>query len=74
VLGHRGRRLAHLGGQFVDRQLAADQRPQDPHPGAVGQHPEALDDQVDLVVRQRSPTRLAICGHTQIADDGRRRN
>ena len=46
-------------GEFVDRQLAVDQRPQQLHPGGVGEHPEHLDDQADLVVRRACAHRPA---------------
>ena len=64
VLRHRRRGFAHMLGEFVDRHLAVGERPQHLHAGGVGQHPEHLDDQADLIVRQ--PDIFVICMHTQI--------
>jgi len=64
VLGHRRRRFGHMVGEFIDRHLAVGERPQHLHTSGVGQHPEHLDHQADLVVRQ--PDILVICMHTQI--------
>jgi hypothetical protein len=64
VLRHRRCGFAHMFGEFVDRHLAVGERPQHLHAGGVSQHPEHLDDQADLIVRQ--PDILTICMHTQI--------
>ena len=50
----------------ADEHRPAQQCPQDAHPGAIGQQPETLDDQVDLVIGQRTPIMRAICVHAQI--------
>jgi hypothetical protein len=64
VLRDPCRRLADHRRQLVDRQLPIQQRPQQLDPGPVGEHPEHLDGQVDLV--PVGPTRplLATCIHT----------
>ena len=66
MLGHRRARLADRFGQLVDRLLAVDQRPQDLDAGAVGEHPEHLDRQRDLILRQPAGRWLTICIHKQI--------
>lgn len=50
MLRHPGRGLAHGLGQLVDWQLSLQQRPQQSHPCGVGDHPEHLDRQVDMVM------------------------
>ena len=52
VLRHRRRGFAYMLGEFVDRHLAVGKRPQHLHAGGVSEHPEHLDDQADLIVRQ----------------------
>jgi hypothetical protein len=66
VLRNRWCWFSHMFGEFVDRHLAVGERPQHLHAGGVGQHPEHLDDQADLIVRQ--PDILITCMHTQIID------
>ena len=50
MLGDRGRCLAEGLGELVHRTLDVAQRPEQPDPRAVGEHPEDLDGQLDLVV------------------------
>jgi hypothetical protein len=64
VLRHRRCGFAHMLSEFVHRHLSVGERPQHLHAGGVGQHPEHLDNQADLIVRQ--PNILTICMHTQI--------
>jgi hypothetical protein len=48
VLGDAGRRPSDRLGEFVHGQLAVEERPGQPDPGRVGEHPEDLDSQIDL--------------------------
>jgi hypothetical protein len=68
VLRHRWCGFAHMLGEFIDRHLALGERPQHLDAGGVGQHPEHLDNQADLIVRQ--PSILVTCIHTQIIAQG----
>ncbi|BBY66676.1 hypothetical protein MHEL_49190 [Mycolicibacterium helvum] len=65
MLGHRRWWLAHTFRQIVDAEFTVDQRPEQLHPGGVGQHPEDLHDQMSVVVSQ-----LLTCIHTQIIVQG----
>jgi hypothetical protein len=64
VLGHAGRRFPHRLGELVDRPFAIEQRPQQPDPGGVREHPEHLDREIDLLPHRRRPMRLRIFTHT----------
>jgi hypothetical protein len=67
VLRHPRWWFAHRVCQFVDSQLVLAQRPQQPHPSGVSQHPEDLDGQVHLFGgRLRRSAYLRICAHTRI--------
>ncbi len=66
MLRHRGRRLADVGGEVVDRHFPIYQGPQHLNAGGVGQHPEHLDHEIDLILREGSTACTVICIHTQV--------
>lgn len=54
VLGHQCLRLADPLDEVPDRTLAVPERPQQADPGGLGEHPENLDREIDLILsRQR---------------------
>lgn len=50
MLRHRGRLRSDMGGQFVDRMLAVQKRPENAQAGVVRQELEGLDGKIDLFV------------------------
>jgi hypothetical protein len=65
VLRHRCRPLLQHLGQFSNGALGIEQGPDDADAGRVGQHPEQLDCEINLVGQRLS---MHICIHMQILD------
>ncbi len=65
VLGHPGSRSPDGLGEFADGEFTVEQRPQQLQAGGVGEHPQHLDRQVDMLLGRHRPY-VSICIHTQI--------
>jgi len=67
VLADRGGRGPDQTGQARHRRLALQQRPQQLDPGGVGEHPEGLRGQVDLLLARHQEVRQLVM-HTATID------
>ena len=66
VLGDRGGGLVDDFGEVIHGEFVVAQRQNQADPGRIGEHPEDLDGEFDILVVRLDGRSLSICIHTQI--------